>query len=274
MLRVFGHIDDQSVESVDQLVRDGFVEPRPAQDRSRSFMHHLADQMFVGGQRLGTPADRAVQQWGMTIVGHRGGEDPAEDRRHVGLAQSRRDPRLHHATQPLWIEAVEHLRHQLRRTLAEPPPRPFRRIGQPTGDRCGDVDAAHLAGDNGGQQEIGAQEGRERVADPILVARHDRRVRDRQPQRVAEQRGHSKPVGQAADHRRLAERLHEPRPGVKGRIMPADEEDRSHRQQQSTRDPPHPDEGWRGRLAGADTGNGRHRRNNPRKPGKFKRRDG
>ena len=45
----------------------------------------------------------------------------------------------------------------------------------------------------------------ERVADPVLVARDDRGVRDRQAERVAEQRGDREPVGEAADQPRLGE---------------------------------------------------------------------
>ena len=53
------------------------------------------------------------------------------------------------------------------------------------------------------QQEIGQQEACKRVADAVLVARHDRGVRDRQSHRMAEQRGDREPVGQSTDHRRL-----------------------------------------------------------------------
>ena len=52
------------------------------------------------------------------------------------------------------------------------------------------------------RQKIPVEETRQALADPVLVGRQDRRVRDRQAQRVAEQCGHCEPVGQAADQRR------------------------------------------------------------------------
>ena len=45
----------------------------------------------------------------------------------------------------------------------------------------------------------------EAAADLILALRDDRRVRNREAQRVAEQRRHGEPVGECADHRRLGD---------------------------------------------------------------------
>ena len=78
---------------------------------------------------------------------------------------------------------------------------------------AGDVDVAHPPRDHRRDQEILLEEVGERLADPVLVARDDRGVRDRQAERVAEQRRHREPVGEAADHRRFGERLDVGQPG-------------------------------------------------------------
>ena len=51
----------------------------------------------------------------------------------------------------------------------------------------------------------------------VLARRDDRRVRDREPQRVAEQRRDREPVGQRADHRRLGAGLHVADPALRVR---------------------------------------------------------
>jgi hypothetical protein len=46
----------------------------------------------------------------------------------------------------------------------------------------------------------------ELVGDPVLIARNDSGVRDRQPERLAEQSDHRIPVGEPANGRCLRER--------------------------------------------------------------------
>ena len=75
----------------------------------------------------------------------------------------------------------------------------------------GDVDVPHPPRDDRRDQEILLEEVGERLADAVLVARDDRGVRDRQAERMAEERGDREPVGKAADHRRFGERLHDRR---------------------------------------------------------------
>ena len=95
--------------------------------------------------------------------------------------------------------------------VADARPSPCGRLEE-AADRAGEVDVAHPPRDHRGDQEIVLEEVGERVADPVLVARDDRGVRDRQAERVAEQGGDREPVGEAADHRRLGEGLDEAEP--------------------------------------------------------------
>jgi hypothetical protein len=104
---------------------------------------------------------------------------------------------------------------------------------QEAADGAGDVDVAHAARDHRRDEKIFLEEIRKRLADTILVAGDDRRMRDRQAERVAEQSRDREPVGEAADHRGFRECLHisEARPqmleGAGGN------EDRRHHQQQA-----------------------------------------
>ena len=123
----------------------------------------------------------------------------------------------------------------------EPPSRirpSGRRVGEEAADRAGDVDVAHPPRDHRGDQEIVAQEGGEGLADPVLVARDDRGVRDRDAERMAEQGGDREPVGEAADHRRLGERLDEAERRIGFVEAVGGEEDRRHRDQHAGRDRP------------------------------------
>jgi hypothetical protein len=88
------------------------------------------------------------------------------------------------------------------RRLQEAPVAPARRCCASAGRRPTD-------------QEIVADEVGERLADPVLVARDDRRVRDRQAERMAEQAVTANQSA-AADHGRLRERLHEDSHGYCG----------------------------------------------------------
>ena len=85
-------------------------------------------------------------------------------------------------------------------------PSPGGRLEEAAG-RAGDVEPLHPPRDHRRDQEILLEEAGERLADPVLVARDDRGVRDRQAERMAEQGGDREPVGEAADHRRLGEGL-------------------------------------------------------------------
>ena len=77
------------------------------------------------------------------------------------------------------------------------------RHGQPAAEPLADVDAGQSLGDHLAGQEVALDELAEAAPDLVLAPGDDRRVRDGQAERVAEQRGDGEPVGQRADHRRL-----------------------------------------------------------------------
>ena len=143
----------------------------------------------------------------MPIAIDRGVERLAQDRRDIERGEPLRHRLADHPAQPLGIERADDVGDQARRALPQPA-RLVRRGaggGQEAAGGAGEIEPAHPPRHHRGDQEILAQEGGERVADPILVARDDRGVRDRQAERVAEQRGHREPVGKTADHRGFRE---------------------------------------------------------------------
>jgi hypothetical protein len=87
-----------------------------------------------------------------------------------------------------------------------------RRLRQPACRALAQLHAGELSRDHLARQEVVADEVAETPADPILPLRHDRRVRDRDPERMAEQRGDGEPIGEPTDHRRLRRRAHQPHP--------------------------------------------------------------
>ena len=87
---------------------------------------------------------------------------------------------------------------------------------EPAAEPPGDADRTQLAEHDLVGEELVLDERAERRADLVLARRDDRRVRDLQPERIPEQRGHREPVRDRADHRALGRRTHvaEPRQRV------------------------------------------------------------
>jgi hypothetical protein len=96
-------------------------------------------------------------------------------------------------------------------------------LGQPRRHPGHDPGAADPLGDDVGGQEAGLDEVAERLAELVLALGDHRRVGDGDAERVAEQRRHREPVGEAADHGGLEGRLDVADPGgVAGRQLEDD----------------------------------------------------
>ena len=146
------------------------------------------------------------------------------DRRGERLAEQRRDLdrcASASATAPLtmppsrsWSSAFEHVGDQPRGAGADARAFARRRSARKRPTAPATSTLLHPPRDHRRGEEIVLEEVGERVADPVLVARDDRGVRDRQAERMAEQRGHREPVGEAADHRRFGEGADEAEPRI------------------------------------------------------------
>ncbi|MNE25518.1 hypothetical protein D3C80_1188500 [compost metagenome] len=116
------------------------------------------------------------------------------------------------------------------------------RLAQPAGQPRRRVERLELGQHLRGGEEMGADEVGEILAQARLLARDDRRVRDRQAQGMAKQCGDGEPVGDRADHRRLGEgRQVAPAPGrLRHRHMRGQRVQRGGQQQQTEGDGLHP----------------------------------
>ena len=223
------HLDRQLPQAVDDRVGELGVEPGELQHPVGLLVHHLADQLLVGVERARHPADRRLEHRHVAVLVDRRGERVAEQRRRppscaaaveiapLTIPPSRSSSRLSKMS-AISREAPARMRVAFA----------GRRLEEAAG-RAGDVDALHPPRDDRRDQEILLEEVGERFADAVLVARDDRGVRDRQAERMAEQRGDREPVGEAADHRRLGERLHVGEPGIVRLERARDDEHRRHR---------------------------------------------
>ena len=86
-------------------------------------------------------------------------------------------------------------------------------LGQPGRHAAGGIKFAHLGQHLFGGQKVLGNEVGQVAANAVFVLGNDRGVRNRQAQRVAEQRHHGKPVGNGTHHRRLGKGGH---PGPDG----------------------------------------------------------
>ena len=100
---------------------------------------------------------------------------------------------------------------------------------EPLGDAGAGPGGQHPLGDDRARQEVGLQELAQAGADLVLAVGDDGGVRDRDAERVAEQRRDREPVGEPADHRRLGRGPHvadprrrrPPRPSGRRRTPPS-----------------------------------------------------
>ena len=160
------------------------------------------------------------------------------------------DRALDDPAEPLVVEAFEDVGDQPRGAGADPRAFAGRGLEEAAG-RAGDVELLHPPRDHRRDEEILLEEIGERFADPVLVARDDRGVRDRQAERVAEQGGDREPVGKAADHRRFGEGLDVGEPRIVRLERAGGDEHRRHHDQQAGRDDLHP---LRAGLRGVEAG--------------------
>src|SRR5919201_3299691 len=87
------------------------------------------------------------------------------------------------------------------------------RLTDPAREVLGDAERLELGLDDLARQEVALHEAAEAPPDAVLARRDDGGVRDRDAERVPEERGDGEPVGEPADHRRLGGSAHgaEPR---------------------------------------------------------------
>ena len=171
---------------------------RPPCSRTRSSMARRSASSRLASARLQAGEDEAehllvppaLDHLAQRAADHPAGAGAAEDaRQRCGPSARRARPSSMRGQQP---------RQQGRQRLG----------GRAGGGRVGRGSGCRMPGrsswprncdDLRAGEHVPGDEPAERAAQPLLLARDDGGVRDRQAERVAEQRGHREPVGDAAD---------------------------------------------------------------------------
>ena len=147
----------------------------------------------------------------MAPVRRQRGQQSAYRARQVELFGAAAQGFVEHRLDAFIVDEFEHLARRRDRFCAEQ--RRVRRFGQPDREAAGGIEGVHAGDQRVGAEEFVADEFGEVIGDACLVRRQDGRVRDRQAERVAEQRDDREPVGQRADHGGFGEGR-DPRPGA------------------------------------------------------------
>ena len=126
-------------------------------------------------------------------------QHPADRRAPLRLGDALDDHPVQHL---LDVLVAQHLDTSTRSTVDASRGHPLgvRRLRQPLAQPARDLRVAQLGLDDLRRHEVLPDEGAEALAELVLLALDDRGVRDRDAQRVLEQRGDREPVGERADH--------------------------------------------------------------------------
>ena len=203
-----------------------------AHDQRRGALAH-----GVAVEPAGDAGQALVQHPLVAVVGGQQAEQVAGGGRGVPLPQLFDHEALDGPAHGRFIQQVQRLQCPAACHAGQHPR--LLRLRQPVAQARGRVEDLQLGQQRLRLEEVVAHEQRQAVGDARLAARDDGGMRDRQVQRAAEQRHHREPVGQCADHGRLAERA-DPRPGAVPAIEVAEDEAGQHRQQHRQRVPLEP----------------------------------
>ena len=231
------HLGERAEQAAEHFLRDHPIDPfgDPARRSLRDF---VGEDVLVAGEPRLALFDRLRQErLRLTLRPH----DRQQLRRHRrGRNRLRGLPRncADQFADARQRQGPCNLR-QLQRDIVS---QPFGigRLGEPPRERAHHIDARQSFVHHRGSKEIVGDETAERLADPLLVVRDDRRMRNRQAERMAEQSDDREPVGAGADHAGFGKspQIGQPRPFDLDDV--GRDEDRGHQRQQSGCEKPHP----------------------------------
>ena len=210
---------------------------RPADQPAALFAHPLLDRqpqrLLPPGQQRLDLAEHESQHLLVPAALHQAVQGARHHRAGAGTAQdARHDPR-HHAARPTVLHAGQQARQHGGERLG----------GRSRGDRVGQeavqdgrqVEPAQHAGDLPGGHHVVGDEAAQRAAQTLLLMRDDGGVRDRNAERMAEQRGDGEPVGDPADEAGFCRGAQQVG-GVAGRQRVAGQREGGHQGQQAGRE--------------------------------------
>ena len=160
---------------------------------------------MVGEVAVGGGHER-VEQLGVVAARDHHPHRPPGQRRHLDGVHRPGQLGGEHALHVLVAQRLGQRDHQVRGVPGEA--RGVVLVGQPGGQPGSEAGGADPLGEHIGVEEVLLDELAERRGELVLALDDHRRVRYRQAQRTAEQRGHREPVRDTADHGRLGAGLH------------------------------------------------------------------
>ena len=235
-------LHQQALHRTDHCIRQAFIGAGEAQQPVGALRHLAAD---IGGfidDRRQPPFDSGIDQQFVAASRHQRVHRFGNDGGQLHGLQPAAGQIFHRLGNDGIIQPVDQLANQRGNALLAV--RAFRRRrGQPARQHAGQIGIIQPAGNDLGFQEIVFQELGQGFAQPVLLLRDDGGVRDRQTQRMTEQRGDGEPVGKAAHHRRFTERHHPRHSRMRLGKHQADDENHGHRCEQQRRHQAHPVKG-------------------------------
>ena len=155
-----------------------------------------------------------------------GAQAPRHHRRQVVVVQQARQQARQQLPRPAGLQPVQQVRHHARDAAL----RHLRhvRVQQHALHQQRQVDPGQRPVDVGLGEHVVGDEAAQRAAQPVLLRRQDRGVRDRQAERMAEQSGDREPVRDPADQSRPPRGTQHVKPAP----MRREHRDRRHRHQQ------------------------------------------
>jgi hypothetical protein len=123
---------------------------------------------------------------------------PPEERSEFDCGEAPTERFADHLAKLACVDGTEQMRHHAHDAQGDG----FgtRRRGEPTGEEPHQIDRAQLRLYELRCQKIALDEYRQSLPDPVLVLGHDRGVRNRQAERLPEDRGHGEPIGERPNY--------------------------------------------------------------------------
>ena len=161
----------------------------------RVALDHALDDLAGVERPLEGPVGEQLDQRFLTVLGQQRGQHPPDRRSPLRFGDTLDDHPVQHE---LHVLVAQHLhQHPQHRRGLGGHPLGVRRLREPLAEPTRDLRVAQFGLDDLRRHEVLPDEGAEALAELVFLALDDRGVRDRDAQRMLEQRGDGEPVGQS-----------------------------------------------------------------------------
>ena len=226
---------DEATGRSDDLAQEIGIGPVEVEQRRQLLADPFAQgrQRLLVGQDLLQRTQKFVEQALVPALFGDGAQQARSQRRQLDPLQFRHDALAQKALQAGLFDGAQGLRQQTQHEVRQGGG--AFGLDQPVRHEGGKIHFTQSLLDRLGREEIRLDELAQGVGDAQVIARDDRRVRDRQPERPAEQGDHGIPVGKPAHGRRRGERRDVTPGPVRRLVVPCHQEQRRREDQQRRR---------------------------------------